>query len=235
MFMASLAAYLRSRNVTTYMTLDVPTIVGPELSFAGSPLLFFAENLLLLRYAEYRGELHRVLAVLKMRFSDFDRALRVYNIRDGVGIEITRPGTTGGRVADRLGTPAGVDRPCAGSTRVRRASVMATILIVDDEKPVRQFLVAAFEQGGHQVLEAWHGQHALKVIGGHSTPLDLVIADVMMPVMGGVELCKMLREDPATVGIPIVLMSAAHLTVAAAPAPMPSLGSRSISTHSMCW
>ena len=91
MFMASLAAYLRSRNVTTYMTLDVPTIVGPELSFAGNPLLFFAENLLLLRYAEYRGELHRVLAVLKMRFSDFDRALRVYEIRDGVGIEIAGP------------------------------------------------------------------------------------------------------------------------------------------------
>jgi circadian clock protein KaiC len=91
MFMASLAAYLRSRSVTSYMTLDVPTIVGPELSFAGNPLLFFAENLLLLRYAEYRGELHRVLAVLKMRFSDFDRALRVYDIRDGVGIQIAGP------------------------------------------------------------------------------------------------------------------------------------------------
>jgi circadian clock protein KaiC len=91
MFMASLAAYLRSRNVTTYMTLDVPTIVGPELSFAGSPLIVFAENLLLLRYAEYQGELHRVFAVLKMRFSRFDRALRVYNIREGEGIRIAGP------------------------------------------------------------------------------------------------------------------------------------------------
>ncbi|GAC1323826.1 MAG: serine/threonine protein kinase [Chloroflexota bacterium] len=91
MFMASLAAYLRSRNVSTYMTVDVPTIVGPELSFAGNPLLVFAENLLLMRYAEYQGELHRVFAVLKMRFSHFDRALRVYNIRDGVGIEIAGP------------------------------------------------------------------------------------------------------------------------------------------------
>ena len=91
---------------------------------------------------------------------------------------------------------------------------MATILVVDDEKPVRQFLVAAFEQEGHQVLEAWHGQHALHVISGHSTRLDLVVADVMMPLMGGVELCKTLREDPATAGIPSVLMSAAHLTAA---------------------
>ena len=92
---------------------------------------------------------------------------------------------------------------------------MATILIVEDEKPFRQFLVTAFEQEGHEVLQAWHGQHALKVIAGHSSPLDLVVSDVMMPLMGGVELCKTLREDPATAGIPVVLMSAAHLTAAA--------------------
>jgi hypothetical protein len=55
MFFASFAAYLRSAGVTTYMTVDVPTIVGPELSFAGNPLLVFAENLLLLRYAELAG------------------------------------------------------------------------------------------------------------------------------------------------------------------------------------
>jgi circadian clock protein KaiC len=91
MFMASLAAYLRSQSVTTYITVDVPTIVGPELSLAGNPLLAFAENLLLLRYAELEGELYRVFAVLKMRFSDFDRALRVYTIRDGKGIDIAGP------------------------------------------------------------------------------------------------------------------------------------------------
>ena len=105
MFMASLAAYLRSRNVTSYITLDVPTIVGPELSFADNPLLFFAENLLLMRNVEYLGELHRVLAVLKMRFSDFDRALRVYTIREGVGIEIA------GRAPRAEGLLTGLARP----------------------------------------------------------------------------------------------------------------------------
>jgi circadian clock protein KaiC len=91
MFLASLAGYLRSEGVTSYMTVDVPTIVGPELSFSGNPLLVFAENLLLLRYAELVGELHRVFAVLKMRFSEFDRALRVYTIEDGVGIKLAGP------------------------------------------------------------------------------------------------------------------------------------------------
>jgi circadian clock protein KaiC len=109
MFMAALAAYLRSRSVTTYMTVDVPTIVSPELSFAGNPLLVFAENLLLLRYAEYQGELHRVFAVLKMRFSAFDRALRVYAIDDGVGI------TIGGPAPRAEGLLTGLARPLRGT------------------------------------------------------------------------------------------------------------------------
>jgi CheY-like chemotaxis protein len=87
---------------------------------------------------------------------------------------------------------------------------MATILIVDDEKPVREFLVSAFEQEGHQVLEASHGRHALNLIASGSTRPDLVISDVMMPLLNGVELCHFLKADPATAHIPIVLMSAAH-------------------------
>ncbi len=114
MFMASLGAYLRSRTVTTYMTVDVPTIVGPELSFAGTPLLVFAENLLLLRYAELAGELHRVFAVLKMRFSDYDRALRVYTIRDGKGIEIA------GRAPRAEGLLTGLARPLSSSESVHQ-------------------------------------------------------------------------------------------------------------------
>jgi hypothetical protein len=80
MFMASLAAYLRSQQVTTYLTVDVPTLVGPELSFAGTPLVVLAENLLLLRYVEYQATLRRVLSVLKMRFSAFDQAVYEYTI-----------------------------------------------------------------------------------------------------------------------------------------------------------
>lgn len=87
---------------------------------------------------------------------------------------------------------------------------MATILVVDDEKPVREFLVTAFEQEGHAVLEAWHGRQALAIIHDSATPPDLVISDVMMPLVGGVELCSQLRADPSTAHIPIVLMSAAH-------------------------
>jgi circadian clock protein KaiC len=114
MFMASLVAYLRSRSVTTYITLDVPTVVGPELSFSGNPLLAFAENLLLLRYAELEGELVRLFAVLKMRFSDFDRALRVYTSQAGSGIHIVGPAP---RAAGLL---TGLARPLAAEVQGSR-------------------------------------------------------------------------------------------------------------------
>ena len=88
---------------------------------------------------------------------------------------------------------------------------MATILIVDDEKPVRQFLAAAFEQEGHRVLQAWHGRQALNIVASSTPRPDLVIPDIMMPLVGGVELCKQLKSDPATANIPVVLTSAAHV------------------------
>jgi CheY-like chemotaxis protein len=99
-----------------------------------------------------------------------------------------------------------------------RSTDVATILVVDDEKPVREFLAAAFEQVGHRVLQAHHGRHALNLIAdrGQDRP-DLVISDVMMPLVGGLELCKTLKADPATSTIPVVLMSAAvrHASVEA--------------------
>ena len=87
---------------------------------------------------------------------------------------------------------------------------MATILIVDDKKPVRVFLLMVFEQKGHRVLVASDGRDALNMIATISNRPDLVISDVMMPEIGGVELCRILKADPATSDIPVVLMSGAH-------------------------
>ena len=106
-FLAALVSYLRSREVTTYITLDINTIVGPALEFIGTPLSVLAENLLLLRYAEYRGQLHRVFSVLKMRFSEYDRVLREYTITAGRGIELLGP------APPAAGLLTGIARPLA--------------------------------------------------------------------------------------------------------------------------
>jgi two-component system, sensor histidine kinase and response regulator len=87
---------------------------------------------------------------------------------------------------------------------------MATILVVDDERPVREFLAHALEDQGHRVLRAFHGRHALSIVGiGGSERPDVVLADVMMPLVSGIELCRALKANPDTAGIPVVLMSAA--------------------------
>jgi two-component system phosphate regulon response regulator PhoB len=86
---------------------------------------------------------------------------------------------------------------------------MCVILLVEDEPAVREFLAQALEQNGHRVLQAVNGQQALKVISGaaRETP-DLIISDVMMPMIGGVELCRQIKSDPASAEIPVILMSA---------------------------
>ena len=117
MFFSALADYLRSRSVTSYLTVDVPTIVGQELSFAGRPMVALAENLLLLRHAEYHGELHRLFSVLKMRFSAFDHGLSEYTIEDNRGI------TLGGRAPRAEGLLTGIARPLSFAGPVPRPRV----------------------------------------------------------------------------------------------------------------
>ena len=84
---------------------------------------------------------------------------------------------------------------------------MATILIVEDEQPVREFIAELVREAGHQPLQAIHGREALEVVGAERP--DLVVTDVMLPILGGVELCRRLKADPATASIPVVLMSSA--------------------------
>ncbi|MBI2864569.1 MAG: AAA family ATPase [Chloroflexi bacterium] len=81
-YMACLTATLRARNVTSLIVKEIPQIVGPELDFSSSPLAGLAENLVLMRYVEFRGELFRILSVLKMRDSAHDHSIRQYVITD---------------------------------------------------------------------------------------------------------------------------------------------------------
>jgi circadian clock protein KaiC len=114
-FLAALVGCLRSHHVTSYLTLDIPTIVGPELDLAATPLSVVAENLLLLRSVEYRRQLRRVLSVLTMRFSDHDRAAYEYAITPGHGIQLLGPAPLGEGlltgIARPLPGPAWDDRP----------------------------------------------------------------------------------------------------------------------------
>jgi signal transduction histidine kinase/DNA-binding response OmpR family regulator len=83
---------------------------------------------------------------------------------------------------------------------------MATILIVDDVSDNRQFLVTVLRYHGHRLLEAADGREGLAAAQAHHP--DMVITDVLMPVMDGYELARQLRLDPATSAIPVVFYTA---------------------------
>ena len=68
---------------------------------------------------------------------------------------------------------------------------MATILVVDDEQPLRDLLADLLESDGHRVIVARNGREAL-AIARLDRP-DLVMSDVMMPLLNGIRLCQQLK------------------------------------------
>jgi CheY-like chemotaxis protein len=84
---------------------------------------------------------------------------------------------------------------------------MALILVVDDEPPIIQFLADLLEEEGHRVAIAEHGGSALDQIAREAP--DLVISDLMMPVMDGARMLEQLRDNPTTAQIPVIMISAA--------------------------
>ena len=83
---------------------------------------------------------------------------------------------------------------------------MITILVVDDDPSIRFLLRQILENERYSILEAGNGQAALDVIGSGANP-DIVMTDLMMPVMGGAELIVRLRAGANTSMIPIVVVS----------------------------
>jgi DNA-binding NtrC family response regulator len=80
---------------------------------------------------------------------------------------------------------------------------MATILVIDDEPAVRRSLRRILELDGHQVIEAEDGRAALQAEEAHA--VDLIITDVFMPEMDGIEFLIMHQERRP--GIPIIAIS----------------------------
>jgi two-component system, cell cycle sensor histidine kinase and response regulator CckA len=88
-------------------------------------------------------------------------------------------------------------------TDAKRASLV--VLLADDELVVRSLAQSILTRAGYRVLNAIDGEHALEVSRGYSGPIDVLLTDVKMPKMDGVELSsQILKERP---GIKILFMS----------------------------
>ncbi|TLF53867.1 phosphate regulon transcriptional regulatory protein PhoB [Halomonas urmiana] len=81
-----------------------------------------------------------------------------------------------------------------------------TILIVDDEAPIREMIAVALEMADYRVLEADSAQAAHAMVVDHQP--DLVLLDWMMPGTSGIELARRLKRDEATAELPIIMLTA---------------------------
>ncbi|NJN94299.1 MAG: response regulator [Anaerolineales bacterium] len=85
---------------------------------------------------------------------------------------------------------------------------MKKILIVDDQVEVRELVQVTLEIGDYQILSAENGQQAVDIARAEHP--DIILLDIMMPGsdVDGLEACRLLKADPATANITIVMLSA---------------------------
>ena len=91
------------------------------------------------------------------------------------------------------------------------------ILIVDDDPDVRRALEQALQAGGYEVASATHGLDALRTLRTRSGAIELILLDLMMPVMNGWQFRREQQQDPNLSTIPVLVLSAgSHVADAAA-------------------
>ncbi|MBN2048348.1 MAG: response regulator [Anaerolineaceae bacterium] len=83
---------------------------------------------------------------------------------------------------------------------------MAKILIVEDEKDIRQLITFTLQYAGHVVVAGKDGNEAVS-LAKQELP-DLILMDVRMPRLDGYEACELIKADDATKEIPIIFLSA---------------------------
>jgi CheY-like chemotaxis protein len=81
-----------------------------------------------------------------------------------------------------------------------------TILVADDESHILHVVSLKLKNAGYRVLTARDGQEALEM--AQQEKPDLLITDYHMPQLSGIELCRKLKQDPATTNIPAIMLTA---------------------------
>jgi DNA-binding response OmpR family regulator len=83
---------------------------------------------------------------------------------------------------------------------------MTAILIADDDEDIRELVAFKLEAAGFEVISVDNGLSALSA--AQNRPPDLVVLDVMMPGLSGIDVCRALRAERLTAQLPIILLTA---------------------------
>lgn len=130
----------------------------------------------------------------KSVYSDTEMAENIYDSDQSSHFTNTR---------DMFFIDSEMDQPVIDNKK--ECSVRGTILIVEDNEEVRQYLKSGLSKV-FNTLQAENGEVALDVMKNNE--VDMVITDVMMPVMDGVKFCKAIKQNISTSHIPVIILSA---------------------------
>ena len=83
---------------------------------------------------------------------------------------------------------------------------MPRILVVDDEETVRRVLRSLLQKEGYEVIEAEDGRAGVELAKKEDP--DVILMDLMMPVLDGLKACRLLKEDEQTKNIPVLVITA---------------------------
>jgi len=116
----------------------------------------------------------------------------------------------------RIYLPASADTPKASLIRngfVASPKGRSTILVIEDEHRIREMTVELLQRSGYRVLSACHGTEALIVLDANGGSVDLVISDVVMPKMSGLEFARTIAKK--NIHAKVLLMSGYYFDVLA--------------------
>jgi DNA-binding response OmpR family regulator len=86
-------------------------------------------------------------------------------------------------------------------------SKQQSVLVIEDDPLLRSLYQRSLQKAGYNVMIAEHGREGVEMIQDNSNKLDLVLLDIMMPVMDGLEFLRYLQAASMTNSIPIVVLS----------------------------
>ncbi len=94
------------------------------------------------------------------------------------------------------------------SLKVESGDYVKKIVIADDSSPTREMLSIALKKAGYEVIAACDGNQAFEAVCQHHP--DVVLLDIAMPGMDGLQVCQRIKANPTTQHIPVACMTASH-------------------------
>lgn len=203
---------LENRRVTTLYTVESLQLFDPFIQTPITGISGITHNVIVLRHVELGAALHKSISILKVRDSDYDPAIRELRITDsGISVEDTFQSASDVLVGSAhpsatVGLPAPRYRPRSHAAPAAEPGVRPFILIVDDEFGLAELISDILGEHGYETSIAINGELGLATLRERRP--DLVLMDLMMPVLSGPEMLRHMKSDPALADIPVVIMTA---------------------------